>query len=257
MYKQRPRIIPTLLLSNQNLVKTINFKNPNYLGDPINAVKIFNEEGVDELSILDIEATKQGKGPDFDYLKSITSEAFMPLSYGGGITNIDQIKELFHIGFEKVVINSALYSKPELITEAADIAGSQSIVVSIDVKKGFFGKYSAYSNCGMRNAKKEPQDIAVKAAELGAGELFLQSIDRDGKMTGYDDELVKMITSSVKIPVIACSGAGTIHDLQKVIYEDNAHAAAAGSMFVYYGKKKAVLINFPTEKELEKAKVYR
>ena len=181
----------------------------------------------------------------------------MPLSYGGGITKIEQIRELFHIGFEKIVINSALYSNPQLITEAAKIAGNQSVVVSIDVKKNFFGTFTTYSNCGTKNTKNDPVDVVRKAAALGAGEIFLQSIDRDGKMTGYDDALVKKVSSAVNIPVIACSGAGSVSDLEKVIYEDNAHAAAAGSLFVYFGKKKAVLINFPTEKELEEAKVYR
>lgn len=251
----RPRIIPVLLIDNQDLVKTVQFKSPTYLGDPINAVKIFNIKGIDELSILDIGATKNNLEPDFDLLKDIASQAFMPLSYGGGIKNIEQIKQLFKIGYEKVVINSTFFTKPELVTEAANYAGSQSIVVSIDAKK--VGKqYKCVINDGAKIIDISPVEAAIKAKESGAGEIFINSIDNDGMMQGYDMELVKSVTDAVDFPVIACGGAGGINDLKEVIQNAGAHAAAGGSMFVYYGRLKAVLITAPSEKELIECGLY-
>lgn len=256
MIKFRPRIIPVLLLSNQGLVKTIQFKNPNYLGDPINAVKIFNEKEVDELCLLDIDASKNGMKPDFEFLQDITSEAFMPLSYGGGITNISEIHKLFKIGFEKVILNTSFIRNPSLLTEAVNIAGSQSVVVSIDAKRNFWGKYETYICDGKENTHNIPVEVAQKAEALGAGEIIINSMNEDGCMKGYDRQLVKSITTAVNIPVTACGGAGNLTDFKKIIHEDSAHAAAAGSLFVYYGRKKAVLINFPTEKELLDEGVY-
>lgn len=256
MIKFRPRIIPVLLLSNQGLVKTIQFKTPSYLGDPINAVKIFNEKEVDELCLLDIEASKNGGAPDFDFLQEISSEAFMPLSYGGGITNISEIHKLFKIGFEKVILNSSFIRNPSLLIEAVHVAGSQSIVVSIDAKRNFWGKYETYICDGKENTNKSPVEVAQQAEELGAGEIIINSINADGCMNGYDRKLVKSITTAVNIPVTACGGAGNLADIKQIIHEDLAHAAAAGSLFVYYGRKKAVLINFPTEKELLDEGVY-
>lgn len=246
----RPRIIPCLLIKNQGLVKTIKFRNPNYLGDPINAVRIFNEKEVDELCLLDIEASKNSVHPDFDFLEKISAEAFMPLSYGGGITCMDDIKHIFHIGFEKVILNTEFAKRPQFVEEAVNYAGSQSITVSIDAKKNFFGRYSAFTNDGTVKVDAEPQALAKMAENRGAGEILINSIDKDGTMQGYDMELVKRVAQCVAIPVIACGGAGSIDDIKKVLTEGKAHAAAAGSMFVYYGKKKAVLINTPTEKEL-------
>lgn len=251
----RPRIIPVLLIDNQDLVKTRQFKDPTYLGDPINAVKIFNIKGIDELSILDISATKNHKEPDFDLLKDIASQAFMPLSYGGGIVNIDQIKKLFKIGYEKIVINSEFVNRPDLIKQASEYAGSQSVVVSIDVKK-YNGKYKCFINDGTDMVDYSPIELAKKAEQYGAGELFINSIDNDGIMKGYDLSLIKEISKAVSIPVIACGGAGGIMDLKKVIQDAGAHAAAGGSMFVYYGKLKAVLITAPSEKELIEAGIY-
>lgn len=253
----RPRLIPCLLLKEQGLVKTTKFSNPRYLGDPINAVKIFNGKGVDELCILDITATSENRGPDFDYLKDIASEAFMPLSYGGGITNIEQIEKLFFIGYEKVVINTVSVQNPNLIRDAADFAGSQSIVVSIDVKTELFGRRNCYINDGKTKVGTDPVTLAKKAEELGAGEILLNSIDRDGTMQGYDIKLVKDVVSAVSIPVIACGGAKDIYDFKKVLQEGKAHAAAAGSMFVYYGEQKAVLITAPEEKDLIEIGVYK
>jgi cyclase len=252
----RPRLIPCLSIQNQNLVKTTKFSNPRYLGDPINAVKIFNGKGVDELCILDITATSDNRGPDFDYLKDIASEAFMPLSYGGGITNLSQIEKLFFIGYEKVIINSAFHNNPELISESAKVAGSQSIVVSIDVKNDLFGKHICYIRDGRTKVNIDPITLAKKAEDLGAGEILLNSITRDGTMQGYDLKLVNAIVNAVSIPVIACGGAKDIFDFKKVLQEGGAHAAAAGSLYVYFGEQKAVLITAPDEKELERIGVY-
>ena len=245
----RPRIIPCLLLKEQGLVKTIQFSSPNYLGDPINAVRIFNEKEVDELCVLDIEASKNKQSPDFEFLKNIANEAFMPLSYGGGISSLEEIKHIFHIGFEKVVLNTAFIENPELIREAVKYAGSQSVVVSIDAKKKMIHGYLCYTKDGTIKLNMEPHILAQTAEKMGAGELLINSIDRDGTIRGYDLELIKNITKSVNIPVVACGGAGTLDDLKRVLNEGKAHAAAAGSMFVYYGRKKAVLINMPSEKD--------
>ena len=253
----RPRLIPLLLLKDHDLVKTTKFSNPRYLGDPINAVKIFNGKGVDELCILDITATSDNRDPDFNYLQDIASEAFMPLSYGGGITNIEQIKKLFFIGYEKVVINTSFVKNPQLIREAADFVGCQSIVVSIDVKDELFGKRNCYINAGKTKAGMDPVTLAKKAEKFGAGEILLNSINRDGTMQGYDIKLVKDIVDAVSIPVIACGGAKDIYDFKEVLQDGGAHAAAAGSLFVYYGEQKAVLITAPEEKDLIKIGLYK
>lgn len=253
----RPRLIPCLTMINRGLVKTTKFSNPRYLGDTINAVKIFNGKGVDELCILDIKATSEKRGPDFEYLKDIASEAFMPLSYGGGITNISEIEKLFYIGYEKVIMNTSFITNPTLIKEAIDFAGSSSIVVSIDVKNELFGKRTCYINDGLTKIKENPVDLAKKAEELGAGEIILNSMTYDGTMQGYDLELVKLVTDAVNIPVVACGGAKDVYDFKRVLEEGGAHAAAAGSLYVYYGKQKAVLITAPDEKKLVEIGVYR
>jgi imidazole glycerol-phosphate synthase subunit HisF len=253
----RPRLIPCLTMINRGLVKTIKFSSPRYLGDPINTVKIFNGKGVDELCILDIQATTEKRGPDFEYLKDIASEAFMPLSYGGGITDVEQINKLFFIGYEKVIINTACIQNPQLITDAANFFGSQSVVVSIDVKSEFLGKRSCYINDGKTKVNVDPVTLAKKAEELGAGEILLNSINRDGMMQGYDIKQIKDVVGSVSIPVIACGGAKDIYDFKKVLQDGGAHAAAAGSMFVYYGSQKAVLITVPDEKDLIEIGVYK
>jgi len=241
---------------DRGLVKTTQFKNPRYLGDPVNSVKIFNGKGVDELCILDIRASSQQKGPDFEYLKDIASEAFMPLSYGGGITKLSEIEQLFYIGYEKVVINTSFINNPSLIEEAVKFAGSQSIVVSIDVKRDLFGKKNGYINGGNIKLKDSPIELAKRAEAFGAGEILLSSISKDGTMQGYDIELVREVSESVKIPVIASGGAKDIYDIKKVLEDGGAHAAAASSMFVYYGEQKAVLITVPSELELINTGVY-
>jgi cyclase len=251
----RPRIIPVLLIDDRDMVKTINFKNPTYLGDPVNAVKIFNRKGIDELSILDISATKRGVEPDFELLEDIASEAFMPLSYGGGIKRLEQVRRLLAIGYEKVVINTELVKNPGLIKAAVELAGSQSVVASIDVKC-MNDKNKCFVDDGEKCIDITPIELAKKAEMLGAGEIFLNSIDKDGVMNGYDISLVKSVADAVSIPVTACGGAGGIDDLRKVIHDGMAHAAAGGSMFVYYGRLKAVLITAPSEDELVEAGIY-
>lgn len=251
----RPRIIPVLLIDDRDLIKTINFKNRTYLGDPVNAVKIFNRKGIDELAVLDIGATRNHREPDFEILKDIASEAFMPLACGGGITTLDQIHELLAIGYEKVVLNTALIKNPQLITEAAEAFGSQSIVASIDAKK-INGEYKCVIADGTEIIEKTPVQLAIEAEKLGAGEIIVNSVDQDGMMTGYDKELVKSVVEAVKVPVVAIGGAGGIKDLKDVLENGHAHAAAGGSMFVYYGRLKAVLITAPSEEELTEAGIY-
>ena len=251
----RPRIIPVLLMDDRDLIKTVNFKDRTYLGDPVNAVKIFNRKGIDELAVLDIGATRNNREPDFEILKDIASEAFMPLACGGGITSVEQVHELLAIGYEKVIINTGLVRNPSLIQKSAELFGSQSIVASIDAKL-VNGQYKCYISDGTELVDKSPVEMAIEAERLGAGEIIINSIDRDGMMQGYDTELVRRVVDSVKEPVIALGGAGGIKDLKTVLDEGHAHAAAGGSMFVYYGRLKAVLITAPNEDELRQVGIY-
>ncbi len=252
----RPRIIPVLSIDDRDLVKTVRFGKRTYLGDPVNAVKIFNRKRIDELAVLDIGASRRGREPDFELLKDIASEAFMPLSCGGGITTIGQVRELAGIGYEKVVINTALVRNPSLLKQAAQLLGSQSVTASIDAKL-VHGKYMCVINGGQELVRISPVTLAKKAQELGAGEILLNSADRDGMMDGYDLRLIRNVVKSVKIPVTACGGAGKISDLKKALQQGHAHAAAGGSMFVFYGRLRAVLITAPEDKELEAAGVYQ
>lgn len=252
----RPRIIPILLIDDRDLIKTVKFDKRTYLGDPVNAVKIFNRKRIDELAILDIGATKNNRQPDFDFLKDIASEAFMPLSYGGGITNIEQVRKLLAIGYEKVILNTSLIKNPNLIKEAVELFGSQSIVASIDVKN-INGEYKCVIKDGKEIVDISPVELAKKAEDLKMGEIILNSIDKDGMMNGYDINLVKSVVQTVNIPVTSIGGAKDINDLKDVLENGHAHAAAAGSMFVYYGRLKAVLITFPSEKELKDIGIYK
>jgi cyclase len=245
-----PRVIPVLLLRNKGLVKTVKFKDQKYIGDPFNAVKIFNEKEVDELAFLDIDASKENREPPFDYLKEIASECFMPLAYGGGVKSIGQIKKLIQSGIEKIIVNHEALQNPEFITAATDAFGSSTIVGAIDIKKNFFGNYNVYSHVKKSTLNLDPVKHAENLQKLGVGELFINNVDHDGLMTGYDLNVIKKITATVDVPVIACGGAGTVHDIEKVIVEAHASAAAAGSMFVYHGKHKAVLITYPEYKVL-------
>lgn len=247
----KTRVIPCLLLKNQGLVKTVKFRDPKYVGDPINAVKIFNEKEVDELVFLDITATTENRKPNFRLIADIASEAFMPFGYGGGVRDINDAKELFNLGVEKVIINSHAVDRPLFIKEASNLFGSQSIVVSIDVKKNILGKYEVHMHGGKKNTKLYPVTFAQEMEGMGAGELLINSIDRDGTQSGYDIELIKKITAAVAIPVIVSGGAGKIEDFAKAVKEGGASAVAAGSMFVFHGKHRAVLITYPSMEELE------
>lgn len=247
----RPRVIPVLLLKNKGLVKTIKFKNPTYIGDPINAVKIFNDLESDELIFLDITATKEKRTILPELVKDIGDEAYMPFAVGGGINNIDSIIRLIQAGAEKVVINSAAITNPNLIREASETFGNQSIIVSVDVKKNIFGKFKIAINGGSTLVDKDIVAHVKEMESMGAGEIMINSVDNDGLMMGYDLSLIKSITDSVSIPVIACGGAGTINHFRDAVNLANATAVAAGSMFVFHGARRAVLINYPEKKELE------
>ena len=244
-----------MLIDDRDCIKTVQFGERTYLGDVVNAVKIFNRKGIDELAILDIGATKNHREPDFELLKDIASEAFMPLSCGGGITTIEQVHQLLAIGYEKVVINSSLIRNPEMVKESVRQYGSQSIVASIDAKL-VEGDYRCAICDGQEVIDKSPLQLAQEAEQMGCGEIIINSIDRDGMMHGYDLRLVKMIADAVKVPVTAIGGAGGINDLKQVIQEAGAHAAAGGSMFVFYGRLRDVLITAPSEQELTEAGVY-
>lgn len=245
------RVIPCLLLLAEGLVKTTKFDRPQYVGDPINAVRIFNEKEVDELVFLDIAATRDGREPNYELVRNIASEAFMPLAYGGGINSVDQVKRLCSIGIEKVLINSAAITDIGLIEKAASVVGSQSIVVSIDVKKGLFGGHTVYACSGSVNTRLNPISHAQRVEAAGAGEILLTSIDRDGTGTGYDLDLIKQVAAAVSIPVIACGGAGSIDDFVRA-KSHGASAVAAGSLFVFHGKHRAVLITYPEYSVLER-----
>lgn len=249
---RRIRVIPVLLIQNGGLVKSIQFKKHIYVGDPINAVKIFNEKEVDEIAILDISASKEKRKPNFQQIAEITGEAFMPLAYGGGITTIEEVKEILYQGAEKVIINTSALDRKSLITAIANQFGSQSVVVSIDVKKDWLGRYKVFRNNGTKNTGKSPVDFAKEVQEAGAGEIFLTSIDKDGMFKGFDITLVEQIANSVNIPVIACGGATEVSDFTKVVKDGNASAVAAGSMFVFQRPHRAVLISYPTQAELRK-----
>lgn len=245
------RVIPCLLLKGSGLVKTIKFKDPKYLGDPRNVVKIFNDKEVDELVILDIMATPENRGPHFDLIREIVSEAFMPVAYGGGIRDLDTAKEVLALGVEKIVVNSYAAQNPEFIRQAADVFGSQSVVVCMDVKKSLFGKYEVFTQSARKSTRKNPVAFASEIAAMGAGEIIVNSIDRDGTMQGYDLELIKSVASTVDVPVVACGGAGKVEDFRAAVREGGASAVAAGSMFVFHGRHRAVLISYPTQNTLK------
>jgi cyclase len=253
---RRIRIIPVLLIQKGGLVKSVRFKDHKYVGDPINAVKIFNEKEVDEIVILDIDATRQSRPPDLDQIREIAGEAFMPMAYGGGVSSLEQIKNVLFAGIEKVVINSAAIDHPELIRRAARQFGNQSIIASIDVKKNWLGKYQVMGKGGRQKTKFPPLDWARKMEDMGAGEIFLNSIDRDGTFKGYDQELIGEIAGQINIPLIACGGAGSVDDFLPVVKRSGASAAAAGSLFVFHGPHRAVLISYPDQDTL-KTKIFQ
>jgi imidazole glycerol-phosphate synthase subunit HisF len=252
------RIIPCLLWQNDALVKTVKFDNPKYVGDAINAIRIFNEKEVDELIFLDIDATIKNRKPDIALIKRIASECFMPLCYGGGIQTIQDIKEVVAAGVEKVSLNSVAVQDPGFVRIASQAFGSSTIVVCIDYKKTFLGKQVVTYAGGRNKSRYTPMEFALLMEEMGAGEIVLNSIDRDGMMTGYDIEMLSRITEKVTIPIIALGGAGSLEHFESAISKGKASAVAAGSLFVFHGKHKAVLINYPSESSLSKLnKIFR
>jgi cyclase len=246
---RRTRVIPVLLIQEGGLVKSVKFNHHKYVGDPINAVRIFNEKEVDEICILDISATKSKREPDIAMISDITSEAFMPLSYGGGITTLAQIESLLYIGVEKVILNKSALLDEKLVIEASKQFGAQSIVISIDVKKNWLGQYKVYSDRGSRDTGLIPVDFAKRMEDIGAGELLINAIDHDGTYKGYDTAIIEKIANMVDIPVIACGGAGSLSDFSDAIAH-GASAVAAGSMFVFQRPHQAVLISYPTQIDL-------
>ncbi len=245
------RVIPCLLLRRAALVKTVRFKNPSYVGDPINTVRIFNEKEVDELVFLDITATPESRGPQLELIAEISRECFMPFGYGGGIRTLEDVRNVLATGAEKAILNTSAWKNPGLVTEAAAQFGSQSIVVSMDVKRSLFGKQQVVVGCGREKTGQDPVAYAKRMAELGAGELLLTSVDRDGTFEGYDLELVQQVSRAVGIPVVACGGAGNLQHLREVVRDGGASAAAAGSLFVFQGAHRAVLINYPEREKLD------
>lgn len=247
----RKRIIPTLLLHDQSLVKTIKFKKFNYIGDPCNTVRIFNELEVDELIICDIRASINDKEPNFKLLSDIASECFVPLSYGGGIHSIDQAKKIFNLGFEKIIINSSLFNNELILPKMSKIFGSQAIICSIDVKKNFLGKNFVFSYSGKVNTKKTPLNWAKQLEKLGAGEILLTSIDNEGTWNGLDFNLNKSVSNEIGIPVIANGGCASIDDINKNLSNTKISGIGLGNMVVYQKKNMGVLINFPDKSSLK------
>jgi len=242
-------VIPVLLLNKSGLYKTIQFSKPAYIGDPVNALKIFNEKEVDEILVLDIYASRHQGIPDYSKLAEIAGEAFMPMGYGGGIRTVEDIKRTIFSGFEKVVLNTAAALQPQLVREGAALVGAQSIVVCIDYKKNWLGRPRAFTSGGMQDIGKHPVDFAREMEDHGAGEIILQCIDRDGTFKGYDLEMIHQVSSAVNIPLVACGGAASIDDFVLAV-QAGASAIAAGSMFVYRSAMRGVLLNYPSSEEL-------
>ena len=248
----RTRVIPCLLLRRGGgLVKTIRFSDPKYVGDPINAVRIFNDKEVDELVLLDIEASRDNREPDYERIGEIVSEAFMPVAYGGGVKTVAQAKRIVALGVEKIVVNTAALDDPALVGHIADRLGFCSTVVAFDVKRSWRGRYYVYDARRRKATDTDPGTHARAMVSAGAGELFVNDVDRDGTGSGFDLELIRGITGAVTVPVIVCGGAGTLDDLRKAA-DAGASAVAAGSMFVYVGKHRAVMITYPPHNILEK-----
>lgn len=244
------RVIPCLLLRNGGLVKSVRFKNHKYIGDPINAVRIFNDKESDELTFLDIGARASGTGPNFSLLADIAAEAFMPFSYGGGIRNIADVKTLYSIGVEKVIFNAVAHEDPALVARTAEFAGSSGVVVSIDVKRSLLGRYSVFIRNGVKDTSADPVTFAKRMEALGVGEILLNSINRDGTMEGYDLELVSRVANAVSIPIVAVGGAGNMQHFKESV-RSGASAVGAGSMFVFHGPHRAVLITYPTHAQIK------
>lgn len=248
----RPRIIPSLLIHDNGLIKTVNFKNPKYVGDPINAVKIFNEKAVDELAIFDIDATVFGKEPNYSLIERLASQSMMPLCYGGGVKTVEQAQRIFSLGIEKIALSSAVLHNPKLISDISERVGAQSVIVVLDVKKKMLGGYEVYTHNGKKATGINPFKFVEEAQRLGAGEIVINSIDRDGLMKGYDMDLIAKVREKISLPMTVLGGAGSLEDIEKVINRHGVIGVAAGSLFVFKGPYKAVLINYPTQTEKNK-----
>lgn len=255
MTLHRIRVIPILLLRGKGLVKTVRFKEPTYVGDPINAIRIFNEKEVDELVFLDIEATPKGREPDLGMLRDIASECFMPLCYGGGLKSLSAIEQVLKVGVEKVALNTALAESPDLVRDAARRFGSSTVVGSIDYRRSLLGKAGVCTVSGTKATGMPLRDAARRAEDLGVGELLLTAIDREGTMSGYDLDGIRSVAESVSIPVIANGGARGLDDFRAAVHEGKASAVAAGSLFVFVGRHRAVLITYPSQSDL-RSRVY-
>lgn len=245
----RPRIIPSLLIQDNGLVKTVNFNNPKYVGDPINAVRIFNEKEVDELAIFDIDASVQGNDPNYSLIERLASQSMMPLCYGGGVKTVGQAQRIFGLGVEKIALSSSVINNPNLITEIANHVGSQSVIVVLDVKKKLFGGYEVYTHNGKKATGINPFKFVEEAQQLGAGEIIINSIDKDGVMKGYDLDLIDRVRDKITLPMTVLGGAGSLNDIERIIKKYGVIGVAAGSLFVFKGPYKAVLINYPNRKE--------
>jgi cyclase len=248
----RPRIIPCLLVRDKGLVKTVGFSNPKYVGDPINVVKIFNEKAVDELAVYDIDATVRGHGPDYKMLEDLAFESRMPLCYGGGVKTVEQVKTVIGLGVEKVAISSAAVGNPRLVAEAAEAVGSQSVVVVLDVRpRPRSNTYEVWIRNGTVNTGRSMLEVAAELQKLGAGEIVVNAIERDGRMQGYDLEMARQINASARVPVTILGGAGSLQHIQELVRNFGVIGAAAGSLFVFKGVYRAVLLNYPSIKERE------
>lgn len=247
----RTRVMPCLLLKGKGLVKTEKFKNERYVGDPINAVRIFNQKEVDELVLFDIDSTNKQTPINFRLLEQVASECFMPICYGGGVKTMADYRKLFYMGIEKVSVSSLLFEKPDVIREAVSVYGSQSIVATLDVTQSRFRKkYMICTHSSKNKIKMSPVDAAQYASDLGVGEIILNTVHRDGTWSGFDSNLVKQVVDSVNIPVVAAGGAGSLDDIKSVVDDAHASAVAIGSMAVFQSKDMGVLIKFPSHSEL-------
>jgi cyclase len=249
----KTRVLPCLLLRGPGLVKTIGFKDPKYVGDPINAIKIFNDKEVDELVLLDISATREQRGPAFTVIEEVASECFMPLAYGGGIRSVEDARRILKLGVEKVVFNTTAWRAPQVLRDASREFGAQAVVASIDARRKLFGRYEVVVEGGTRATGVDPVDYARRMEEDGAGEILLTSVERDGTMKGYDLDLLARVTRAVGVPVIASGGAGSVADFAAAVRQGGAAAVSAGAMFVFHGPHRAVLITYPPQRQLAEA----
>ena len=246
----QPRLIPVLLIHNKGLVKTVKFKDPKYVGDPLNAVRIFNEKQVDELIVIDIDATAHGREPDYKTIENLAAECRMPFCYGGGIKTVQQAKQILSLGVEKVSLSSAAIENPRLVSELAEQVGNQSVVVTLDTRKKMLSsRYEVFTHNAKNNTKQCPVELSKQFQALGAGEIVINTIDQDGVMKGYDLDLIHKIKAAVTVPLTAVGGAGTLEHIAELYKQEKLIGAAAGSLFVFKGKYKAVLINYPNENE--------